>query len=396
MGAMLALEEAQSRIVALAPDPRASCIKTKDAAGRYLVSDLLALRTQPSADLSAMDGYAISGEGPWVLVGESRAGQPFDGVLGAGECVRISTGAHMPTGSDRVLIQENAEVEGDRVVCTQDMPDAGKHVRKSGFDFAEGDRLLGAGTRLDPAKIALALGGGHFEVDVARAPTVAIIDSGDELSADPANCGPHQIPASNGAMLSAMLEQIGCVVKRIGPVPDDRDALAQALADAEECDIVVTSGGASVGDHDLIQPALKDWGASLDFWKVAIKPGKPLMVATRDDQVIFGLPGNPVSAFVTAHLFVLPFVRASMGASICEPAWVTLQCGVELPAVGSRREFLRALWDGHAVYPTDSQDSSALAALAASNCLIDRAANSPALDKGATVPCYLIDSFPTA
>lgn len=392
MGAMLTLEEAQERVLALAPQMAAETVPCEAAIGRYLAEDLLAQRTQPPADLSAMDGYAIGGdgEGPWTLVGESRAGTPFGRTLGAGETVRISTGAHMPEGADRVLIQENAEVQGNTVACFQDFPSAMRHVRQRGFDFASGDRVLKAGTRIGPAQLALAIGAGHGELLVRRAPKVAVLDSGDELVADPAMCEHHQIPASNGAMIGAMLAELDCEVIRLGPVPDHREALAAALAKAEGADILVTTGGASVGDHDLMQPALEAWGAKLDFWKVAMKPGKPIMVATRDKQVIFGLPGNPVSSYVTCFLFVLPLVRAVMGSADPLPERATLPAGCALPAIGSRREFLRAHWDGKTVNLADSQDSSALAALAQANCLIDRPAHSDEIEAGTPVPCLLL------
>lgn len=392
MGAMLTLEEAQARVLALAPQMPIEQVAAAEAVGRYLAEDLVALRTQPPADLSAMDGYALCGVGSWRIVGESRAGAPFDGDLLWGQCVRISTGAHMPKWADRVLIQEDAELVLPDLVHTQENPARGRHVRKRGFDFSEGDVVLSAGTRIGPVQIALAISAGHSQLPVRKAPTVAVLDSGDELSADPGTCDDHQIPASNGAMIAAMLAQLGCVVQRIGPVPDDRDALAAALANAEAADILVTTGGASVGDHDLIRPALEAWGAQLDFWKVAMKPGKPIMVATRGSQVIFGLPGNPVSSFVTAFLFVLPLVRSAMGSGSPLPRKATLTAGCDLPPVGIRREFLRAVWDGGGVKLADSQDSSALAALAAANCLIDRPAGADGIEAGTSVPVYLLEN----
>ncbi|NNF94556.1 MAG: molybdopterin molybdotransferase MoeA [Altererythrobacter sp.] len=392
MGAMLTLEEAQDRVLALAPQMPTETVPVEAAVGRYLAEDLQAQRTQPPADLSAMDGYAIGSgdQGPWKLVGESRAGTPYNRALLDGETVRISTGAHVPSGADRILIQENARVDGQTVTCFQDFPPAMRHVRQRGFDFAAGDLVLKAGTRIGPAQLALAIGAGHAALDVRRAPRVAVLDSGDELSADPANCADHQIPASNGAMIGATLAELGCEVIRLGPVSDDREALATALAKSEIADILVTTGGASVGDHDLMRPALEAWGAQLDFWKVAMKPGKPIMVATRGEKVIFGLPGNPVSSFVTCFLFVLPLVRAALGAKHPQPAVATLAAGCTLPAIGSRREFLRAYWDGETVSLADSQDSSALAALAQANCLIDRPAHAFEIEAGTPVPCLLL------
>ena len=391
MSAMLTLEEAQARLLELVPDQPLVETPTDEASSLYLALDLAALRTQPTSDLSAMDGYAICGDGPWQRVGESRAGAPFVGALNRGECTRISTGAHMPSGSNRVLIQENANVHGTLVDLAEGatLPDDYRHVRNAGFDFAKGQIVLSKGTRMGAAQIALALASGHDCISHRVAPRVAVLDSGDELARTSAECSPNQIPASNGAMIAAMLSPYVDPVVRLGPVPDNREALANALGKAE-CDILITTGGASVGDHDLMQDALKDWGADITFWKVAIKPGKPLMVAVRDvearRQVILGLPGNPVSSFVTAQLFALPLIRASLGDLSPMPRRILCQSDQDLPATGKRREFIRAVFDGHCVKCVHSQDSSGLLALAEANCLIDRPAGAPPVTSGEPVP----------
>lgn len=395
MIAPLGLEDAQARLLALAPRLPMESVATEAALGRYLGEDLHAARTHPFADLSAMDGFALAGgEGPWALVGESRAGAPFRDVLGLRQCVRISTGAVVPPGADRVLVQEDAHHDAGQITTAAAAapPPPGHHIRARGFDFHTGDLLMRAGTRITPARIALALAGGHGAIDVTRRVRVAVLDTGDELSPDPAACLPHQIPASNGAMIAAMLAPLGCEVQAIGPVPDDSAALAVALAEAGGADILITSGGASVGDHDLIKPALADWGAQIAFWRVAIKPGKPLLVATRGNTVILGLPGNPVSSFVTAFLFALPLVRAAAGAAAADagPRAVTMFAGEDLPATGPRREFLRAVTHGNAVRLAGSQDSSALWSLAAADALIDRPAHAPALPAGSPVPVFPI------
>ena len=396
MSELLSLEEAQARLLALAPQTyRYTLGLSQVAAPDYLASDLAARRSQPAADLSAMDGYAISGAGPWHRVGESRAGAPFDGALAPGQCVRISTGAIVPDGGDSILIQENAVMDAGVVALAagETIPPPGKHIRRAGFDFRKGDTVLRKGTRLTPATAALAISAGYSDVPIVMRPSVAVLDSGDELVQAGKPVAPHQIPASNGVMLSWMLAPyVGVVDEYLGPVPDDREALAAALKRAEDCHILITSGGASVGDHDLIQQALKDWGAEIDFWKVAIKPGKPLLVATKQydwgRQVILGLPGNPVSSFVTAFLFALPLVRAAMGAADPLPRSMMLPAGEDLPAVGKRREFLRAVSDGHSVRLAGSQDSSALTALAAADCLIDRPAGAAAVAAGDHVPVF--------
>jgi molybdopterin molybdotransferase len=384
----LALEDAQARLLALAPVLPAEQVRVENALGRYLAEDVQAARTQPAADLSAMDGYALApGNGPWALVGESRAGAPFDRAIAPGECARISTGAVVPQGADRVLLQEDAVISGTSVSASE-VPPSGRHIRARGFEFETADLLLTCGTRMTAGRIALALTAGHAFVTAARPVRVAVMDSGDELSADPSACAGHQVPASNGAMIAAMLAPLGCEVLRLGPVGDDMAALEAALAAAEGADILITSGGASVGDHDLIKPALAAWGAQTAFWKVAIKPGKPLLVATRGSQVVLGLPGNPVSSFVTAFLFALPLVRAAMGDPDPLPRSVTLLAGEYLPPIGPRREFLRAVSDGVTVRLAGSQDSSALTALAAANCLIDRPAHAGAVMAGEPVRVF--------
>ncbi len=396
MSALLTLEEAQARLLALAPQTYSYTLGLcQVATPRYLAKDLAARRSQPAADLSAMDGYAICGPGPWQRIGESRAGAPFGGTLTPGQCVRISTGAIVPDGGHSILIQENAVVDGSTVALApgEELPPEGRHIRRAGFDFRRGDIVLRKGTRLNPAAVALALSAGYSDVPLVSRPSVAVLDSGDELVPPGKPLAAHQIPASNGVMLSWMLAPyVGLVDEFLGPVPDDPAALAAALKRAEDCQILITSGGASVGDHDLIQQALKDWGARIDFWKVAIKPGKPLMVATRGSQVILGLPGNPVSSFVTAFLFALPLVRAAMGAADPLPRSVTMIAGEALPATEKRREFLRGVSDGAVVRLAGSQDSSALSALAAADCLIDRPAGSPAVAAGEPVRVFLLQN----
>jgi molybdopterin molybdotransferase len=230
---------------------------------------------------------------------------------------------------------------------------------------------------LTPARLALLLASGNAEVAVGRRPALAILDSGDELAADPASCAPHQIPASNGAMLAALAAPLTSHVLRLGPVPDRMDAMLAALERGGEADVLVTSGGASVGDHDLVRPALEGWGATLDFWRVALRPGKPLLVARRGRQLILGLPGNPVSSFVTAFLFLLPLLRQLGGSGAPLPLPLRLPLARALPANGERTEFLRGEFGPGGVVPSTQQDSSALAALSAANCLVMRPTGAP-------------------
>jgi molybdopterin molybdotransferase len=264
------------------------------------------------------------------------------------------------------------------------------------MDFRERTQVLAAGARIGPAQLALAVSAGHSLLPVRRKPRIAVVDSGDELAPDLASCAPHQIPASNGLMLAALAQTVPCDIERLGPVADDMEAIAAVLARAESADLIVTSGGASVGDHDLIRPALEAWGATIDFWRVAIKPGKPILVATRksggQDQIILGLPGNPVSSHITAFLFMLPLLRAMSGSALPLPRSISTELRADLKPVGSRREFLRASWDGATIAPQTVQDSGALASLASSNALIDRPANSPAAVPGDVVFAYLLEN----
>jgi len=400
----LPLEEAQARLLALVPALPVERVDVEGALGRYLAEPLHARRTQPSADLSAMDGYALHSSdmaGPWTVTGESAAGHPYGGAVGPGEAIRISTGAMMPAGADAVILQEDLTREGNGIVLSGDAPvPPGRHIRREGQEFREGGEILPAGTRIGPAQMALAIASGHAHVPVRRLPHIAIIDSGDELARDCENCPPHQIPASNGAMLSALVHDLPCTVERLGPVADDLTALADVLARAAHADVIVTSGGASVGDHDLVRPALEAWGADIDFWRIAIKPGKPLLVATRESggrrQIVLGLPGNPVSSHVTAYLFMLPLMRALLGAAQPLPRKIRARLTTPLKPGGTRREFLRASWDGRDIAAQTKQDSAGIATLAASNALIDHLAGSPARGAGDEVDAYLIENGGTA
>jgi molybdopterin molybdotransferase len=387
----LSIEDAQARMLALLAPLPTEVLPVEQAVGRYLAGPVMAARTQPPADLSAMDGFAVAGAGPWQRMGESRCGEPFGGALAAGHCVRISTGAILPPGADRILIQEDAEVTGEQV-ATSDNPPPGQHVRRKGFEFATGDPLLKPGTRIGAAQLALIRSGGHGTVEVLSAPTMAVLDSGDELASDPAQCAVHQIPASNSAMLAALASALPCTIARSAPLPDRLDAIVAALEAHRDADLLVLTGGASVGDHDLARPALEAVGAELDFWKVAMKPGKPLMVARRGHQVVLGLPGNPVSAYVTGFLFMLPALRRLLGAAECLPRALTLPLAADCPAGGPRRELMRGSIGPHGVTPAPQQDSSALLTLSRSNALIDRPAHANEAKAGTPVPVYLLEN----
>lgn len=381
--APIPLDEAQKRLLAMAEPLGSEVCPVERAAGRYLARQPVAQRSQPAADLSAMDGYAMRPDdlaGPWRVVGESAAGHPFDGRLAQGEAVRISTGALMPENGGSVLLQEDAVRDGDALHAIRGEATP-RHIRRAGFDFRQGQALIDEGVSLTPARIALLLSSGNAQVEIGRRPSLAVLDSGDELAPDPETCAPHQIPASNGAMLAAMAAPLVDRAERVGPVPDRMEALLAALERAERFDVLVTSGGASVGDHDLVRPALERWGATIDFWRVAIKPGKPLLVARRGRQFILGLPGNPVSSFVTAFLFLLPLLRKLGGSGSPLPHCLQLPLADSLPGTGDRMEFVRGHFGFGGVIPLAQQDSSALSSLAAANCLIARPAGSAAVER---------------
>jgi len=391
----LPLAEAQARLLALAPAVPVERRDLGDAVGYYLAEALLARRDQPAAPLSAMDGFAMRAAdlpGPWRLTGESAAGHPFAGTVGPGEAVPISTGAVVPAGADMVLLREDSGVDGATLRLTGTPPDpAERHIRPRGMDFANGDTILPAGWRIDAAAIGLAIAAGHTSVPVRRAIRMTVIDSGDELALPGTLPLAHQIPASNGPMLVAMAAHLPVQATRIGPVPDRLDALIAAFDAASDADIIVTSGGASVGDHDLIRPALAAMGVAIDFWRVGIKPGKPLLVARRGTQVILGLPGNPASAWVTAFLFLLPLLRAMLGADQPLPKPIAVPLATPMGKGGGRMEFLRARWDGASATLDRLQDSGALSPLARANALVVREAGAAPAPAGTVVPVYLTD-----
>lgn len=390
----LPLAEAQARLLALAEalpvEHRAGC----DCLGHYLAEPLRARRTQPSAPLSAMDGYALRSAdlpGPWTVIGESAAGHPFGGTVGSGQAVRISTGAVLPDGADMVLLQEDASRDAGTLSLAGEPPrPPERHIRPAGMDFAGDAVLLDAGTRIGAAQIALAIAGGHSHLPVRRRLRLTVIDSGDELVLPGQIPGIHQLPASNGPMLCAMAGELPVDVSHVGPIADRLEDLAAALEASGNADVIVTSGGASVGDHDLVRPALEAVGATLEFWRIAIKPGKPLIVARRGRQIILGLPGNPASAFVTGFLFLLPLLRSMLGAAQPLPRALSSRLTTAMGVGGSRMEFLRAQWDGAGVTLDHLQDSGALSPLARSNALVVREAGAPAQGAGSDVPIYLL------
>ncbi|MCH4150466.1 MAG: molybdopterin molybdotransferase MoeA [Sphingobium sp.] len=386
---LLPVSDAQRRLLDLATMREAETVPVAQAVGRWITSDLAASRSQPATDLSAMDGYAVRHAdmpGPWRVVGESAAGGGYASPVHPGEAVRIYTGAVMPEGADTVVIQENVVREGDSIsLGAEGATRLGQNIRRAGSDFGAGQRLIAAGTQLTPRHIALAALGGWGTLALPRLPRIALLSTGSELVPPGMSHGPAQIPASNGAMLSAMLAGLPCAAEDFGIIPDTLDALTSALASTREHDIVVTTGGASVGDHDLVKPALEAAGGSIDFWKIRMRPGKPLIAGTLGKALFLGLPGNPVSAYVTATLFLLPLVRSMAGCPDPRPKMRRAVLGAAMPPVGGRDDYVRAVLVDGVATPVVSQDSAATRALAQADCLIVREAGSAAAERGAEV-----------
>lgn len=389
---LLPVAEAQRRVLALGTPVPTTQVPLDAALNRWAAVDIHARRTQPAADLSAMDGYAIRFAdlpGPLTLTGESAAGRPFAGTVGAGETVRIFTGAAMPAGADTVLVQEEARRDGTQVTLDGEGPAArGRNVRPRGLDFAAGDVLVAAGERLTPARLAVAATGGVVRVEVARAVRVAIAATGDEL-VEPGHGDGEALPESNRLLLRAMLADMGVDMVDLGILPDRLDVLTQAFAQVE-ADVLVTTGGASVGDHDLVRPALEAAGVALDFWRIALRPGKPMLAGRRGATAVVGLPGNPVSAFVTAQLFVRPLVAHLAGARDPFPATTRATLGEPLPANGERTDYLRGALEDGRVFVSAIQDSSMLRTLARSTCLVVRAPHAPAAAAGDSAEILMI------
>lgn len=394
----LSVDEALARVLAgvgrLAGE---ESVPLSKALGRTLARDLVARRTQPPVAVSAMDGYALRAAdlatpgARLPVVGESAAGHGFGAALREGGAVRIFTGAPVPEGADTILLQEDATIEGG-LLGTASPPAAGRHIRPRGLDFLEGDTALSAGVRLGPNELALAAATNNPVLPVARRPRVALIASGDELVPPGAEPGPSQIIACNGYAVAAIAESAGAEVVDLGIFRDDIAELEKGFAAAREqgADVLVTLGGASVGDHDLLRPALARQGMTLDFWRIAMRPGKPLIHGRLGETRILGLPGNPVASIVCALVFLGPLLRALQGdprAGADESE--TAIAGADLRANKGRRDFMRATLtrdaDGRLVAtPQELQDSSLLTELVRSQALLIREAGAPAAKKGDT------------
>lgn len=396
--ALLPVDEALKRLLSGVAALESEQVPLAQAAGRILSASLAARRTQPPFDASAMDGYAVRAADVAVgarltVVGEAPAGRGFRGEIGPGEALRIFTGAPVPKGADTILIQENARVDDAGGIEVTETVAPGRHIRHAGLDFEEGDILLETGRSLDPAALSLAASANHAVLEVVRRPLVAIFATGDELVPPGHAPGPDQIVASNAYGVAAIAERHGAGVLDLGIVPDRREAIADAILDAlaRKADIVVTLGGASVGDHDLVREVLGDNGMELDFWKIAMRPGKPLMFGRFGHVRVLGLPGNPVASLVCSHLFLAPLI-ARLGGRAHAADIREARLGRAMAANDRRQDYVRAKVefgaDGPVATPFPIQDSSMLRTLADAEGLIIRAPFAP--ESAAGAPCRVM------
>jgi molybdopterin molybdotransferase len=397
----LTVSEALRRILEDVGPTEPENVAIEAAAGRTLAAPLSARLTQPPFDASAMDGYAVRAADTQILpatltvIGEAAAGHPFGGSVNTGQAVRIFTGAPMPAGTDAIVIQENTARDGAKVIVREGIADPG-HIRHRGIDFKQGDTLLPAGRRIGPREIALAASMGHGTLQVRRRPRIAMLSTGDELVPPGRTPGPGQIVASNHLGVGALLEVAGAEVQQLGIARDTREDLAAHIAQAADADVLVTIGGASVGDHDLVGPVLEARGMALSFWKIAMRPGKPLMFGKLGAARVVGLPGNPVSSLVCGRIFLVPLVRALLGQSAASEDTVQAHATVALAPNGPREHYMRATSrpgpDGMPlVTPVRSQDSSLLSALSEADCLLLRPVEAPAVPSGGLVPILRLD-----
>lgn len=398
--ALMPVAEALARVLEHAKPLPTQQIKVEDAHARVLAEDLAARRTQPPEDVSAMDGYAARAADvakvPATLkvIGEVAAGRPFAGAITPGTAARIFTGGVVPQGADTIVIQENVTREGDTISVAVPAP-VNKHIRRAGLDFKKGDVLLTKGRLLTGRDLSLAASMNHDTLPVHEAPRVAILATGDELVMPGTQPGPGQIVYSNGYAVMALAASEGAQVTDLGIVPDRVEEIVAAIRRAREAkvDILVTTGGASVGDYDLVQKALTGEGLDISFWKVALRPGRPLMHGRLGDMHVLGLPGNPVSAFVCAVLFLGPLIRKLSGRSDVGPVIESAKAGIDLPENDERADYLRATLtaglDGLPVAtPVPTQDSSMMQVLAKADCLVIREPFAPPLRAGA--PCRIV------
>ena len=398
--ALMPVADALSAILAGAEPLAAEAVALDAAYHRVLARDLAALRTQPPQAMSAMDGYAVRSADAaragarFTVIGEVAAGRPFDRTVRPGEAVRIFTGGVVPDGADAIVIQEDTRVDGSAITITE-ATSTGRHIRPAGVDFKQGDVLLKGGTRLTDRDLSLAAGMNYPELDVYRRPKVAVLATGDELVMPGTEPGPGQIVYSNGYALRALARAEGADTLDLGVAADTVEATTHGIRRARDAgaDILVTTGGASVGDHDLVKQSLEAEGVAMAFWRIAMRPGKPMMHGRLGAMRVIGLPGNPVSSYVCAFLFLVPLIRALSGRTTIHHVREAALLGRELAENDQREDYLRARLEPRAdgalvAMPVNHQDSSLLGNLAAARALVIRPPFAPAAASGS--PCEIL------
>jgi molybdopterin molybdotransferase len=393
---MIPVEEARHRFLAPLEALPPEQVALPDGLGRVLAEDLVARRTQPPFAASAMDGYAVrSADVSQVparlrVVGSVPAGSAYASTLAPGEAVRIFTGAPVPDGADCIVIQEDADRDGNIVSVREGAP-AGRYVRRAGLDFAEGEVGLKAGHLLTARDVGLAAAMNRPWLMVRRRPRVAILPTGDEIVMPGDAIGANQIVSSNALALGALVTACGGVPVQLGIAADDAATLQRMATAAAGADLLITTGGVSVGEHDLVRSALGGQGLEIDFWKIAMRPGKPLMVGRLHGTPVIGLPGNPVSTLVCGLIFVKPALERMLGMPAADASPRTARLASALGANDRREDYLRAECrrgpDGELeVAPFAQQDSSMMSLLARANCLVVRPPHAPAAAVGERVP----------
>lgn len=397
---LMPVAEARARILAGLPTMASEQVALPEAHGRVLAADVASRVTQPPIAVSAMDGYAVRAAdvvtvpAELKMVGKVPAGGFHDGTLAAGQAVRIFTGAALPAGADAIVIQEDTDREGDTVTVKESSA-AGRYVRKAGLDFAAGEVLLKAGTVLSARDIGLAAAMNHPWLQVRRKPRIALLATGDEIKLPGEALGPTSIVSSNTFALEGLIRAAGGEPITLGIAVDDIAAIRDLAAQARGADMLVTTGGASVGEHDLVQEALAELGLELDFWQIAMRPGKPLMFGRLGDVPMLGFPGNPVSSMVCGILFLKPALAQMLGTGEIEPARETATLGADLGENDRREDYLRATLSREAgkliATPFPKQDSSMFSRLAAADCLLIREPHAPAAKAGDAVKIVRLD-----
>jgi molybdopterin molybdotransferase len=400
--ALISVDQARARILAGLHVMPTEIVALASAWNRVTAEPVIARLTQPPADVSAMDGYALRAADGGLraslrVIGAAPAGHPFEGVVGPGQTVRLFTGSVVPSGADAILLQEDAERIGDDVVVTEAVV-AGRHIRRSGQDFSNGDTVIPAGRRITARDVGLAAAANHPWLSVHRKPRVAILATGDEIAMPGEPIPPGGIVSSNSHALAALVRAMGGEPAVLPVAKDTTEAIAAVADQVAGFDLLVTTGGASVGDHDLVISGLRTRGLVVDFWQIAMRPGKPLLFGRLGPVPVLGMPGNPVSSMVCAALFLLPALTLMQGLPAAPPPTISAVLGVAVKENDHRADHLRATVTSDeqgrvVVTPFPVQDSAMLRRLALADALVLRAPHAPALPAGAEVSVIRLDTL---